>query len=239
MAKVAGERALVAIALALALCGCRVDHYMVVEDQVPLYATATGEQVVARLPRYYHEALEDEPEEIAERVQVRYRGKVAFAPRRAVRTFDYLHPALDGGDGRHAEVARVLREEQLDDVGRGWPRRIQEAVREGEVQHGMTRRQVELAWGWPTTVRKGPGPGEERWIYSSRTRRLVHHRTEGLWYGGTSWGLYPDPLAWHWVDGRADGGWITLRLPVIRERVVSLGPDGRVRHVDVRERPAR
>ncbi len=229
---------LLAAVLVVGLAGCRAHHYVVVEDGAPLYAGAQDDEVLTRLRRLHHEPLRGEPLGAHGRVRVSYGGAVGYAPLHAVKTFDYLDPVFDGGESRDAAIARALREAEVEAVGRGWSPRVREAVREGEVVRGMTRRQVEAAWGWPTTIERAPGPGAERWVYRSRTTRLVRHRSEALWAGDDIWGAYPDPIAWSmWRDQTASGGWITIHVPIVYERVVVIDAAGRVEKVTTRELP--
>jgi hypothetical protein len=225
-------RAFLALAVGL-LVGCHSHHYVVL-DEAPLYASAGSSEEVARLPRYHHEELGEEPEPRNGRVAVRYRGQVGYAPASAVRVFSYLDPALDEGDDRQETIQRELREAQLADLGGGWDADVVEAVRDGEVTRGMTRRQVELAWGWPATVRAGSAGGE-RWIYYHDTYETVQRYVADAWAYPSSYSPY---AGFHWAAVGRRGfycdGWIDVRLPVTEERVVELDARGRVAQVHVR-----
>lgn len=124
--------------------------------------------MLARMPRYHHEPLDERPEAQAARVPITFEGKEGWAERRSIRTFDYLHPALDEGQSRDKAIRRELRELQLADLGAEWSHDDVAAIRAERVLPGMTRLQVEVAWGWPVSVESTGAPGGERWVYRSR-----------------------------------------------------------------------
>lgn len=227
------------------LFGCRAQHYVVLEDQAPLYRDASGDEVVARMPGYHHEAL---PEDVAAapgaaRIPIVFQGQRGYASSGTVRVFDYLDPALDGGDDRREVVRRELREAQLAQVGHDWSPTALEAVRDGRVTTGMTRPQVELAWGWPQTVERGRLPGAERWVYRERSFQIVRHWVDAP-YGFSSFapgaGYLCGPSLWEppghriGLQGYPSMWTYRTRLPVIEERVVEFDADGRVQRVDAR-----
>jgi outer membrane protein assembly factor BamE (lipoprotein component of BamABCDE complex) len=234
-------RGLLVAAAALGLVACAEHHYIVRAESVPLYGSPDGDDVVATLPRYHHEPLDDDPEddEAPGRWRVTYRGEEGWVPRQGVRTFDYLDPAWDGGDEKRAVVGRELREAQLDVVGRDWPAGQRAAVRAARVEPGMTRQQVELAWGWPTTV-EGLATGD-RWVWREAGTRREHRWVEpyptwGLYGGwrGTGWPGCPDDLWWT-AGGGWRGAWVTVDVPVVHEKVVEFDPEtGLVRAADER-----
>ena len=239
------RRLALTLAAALTLAGCHVQHYVVL-DEAPLYADARGGQVVATLPQFHHQALSEEPVRANGRVSLEFRGQRGFAPQEAVRVFRYLDPEWDGGDERRVTVRRALRDAQVRAVGSDWAPRIQDAVRRGEVQAGMTKQQVELAWGWPATVQPDPESGGERWIYRSRGTQTLHRfLSDPFGYPGatlTMTGAYLHQRsfgctrfagrygAWGWPQS----GWVALQVAVTEERTVVLSPKGVVLGVRLR-----
>jgi hypothetical protein len=227
---------------ALALAGCHTHHYVVLEE-APLYADARGDRVLATLPRYHHEALREAPETVAGRVALGFRGRRGYAPRSAVRLFRYLDPGWDGGEEKRAAIRDALRDAQVRAEGSEWSAGVQDAVRRGEVHAGMTRQQVELAWGWPLTVEPDPRSGGERWIYRTQRTETLHRflsdpfsypsASLSLGYYGRSYGC--ERFAgrygtWAWPRS----GWVELRLEVTEERTVVIDPDGEVLGVRIR-----
>lgn len=228
------------ILLSLLTIGCHGHHYVVVGDRTPLYAGPESDAVVTLLPRYHHEALESSPGD-GERVEVSYKGRRGFVPRAKVRLFDYLAPEFDGGEDRDYAVRRELREATLTNMGASWPHAVVSAIRRGDVLRGMTRRQVEVAWGWPVTVQKGDLPGGERWVYVAHTTKTIRQYLSDPWAYPSSCSPYlprggfrDGPWQRPWREDWGQVGWVELRLPVTEERLVELDADGRV--VDVRVR---
>lgn len=245
MASLARLALLVSLA---ALVGCHESSYVVARDGEPLYGSPTGTDVVARLPRYHHEALDEDPvdEAAPSRWRLEYRGQRGWASRAGVRVFEYLSPEWDEGVARDAAVRRELREVQLAEVGRDWSPRTLEAVRNDEVFVGMTRDQVELSWGWPTTVESGPRPGEERWVWRAPRTRTVRQYSPwmgwGGYYGGGfgGWGYYGygggyGPYGWR-DDGWAwRSTWVNVSVPVTEEKIVEFDASGRAVRLDERD----
>jgi outer membrane protein assembly factor BamE (lipoprotein component of BamABCDE complex) len=225
-----GGKAAAVLVLA-AVAGCHSAQYIVVADRTPLYRDAQGGDVVATMPRYHHEDLDEEPDAAAARVHLTFAGQAGWADRAAVRVFDYLDPALDGGADREKAVKQQLRELQLADLGKGWSPDDVAAIRKEEVLVGMTKTQVEVAWGWPVTVEPSPTPGGERWVYRDARVSAVRR-----WGGGggafDAWGASSGWLGRE--DWRGYPTWVTVRVPVTVERVVEFDPDGRVVRVHVR-----
>lgn len=214
-------------ALAALLVGCTQGHYLVRSPDLPLYSTRSGEEVLARLPRFHHEPLpagfEDEDPN-SKRVALSFRGVAGFAPRSGLYLFDYLDPALDEGEDRAEAVATQLRLAQVEAFGGEWPPEVAEAVREGQVFAGMTPRQVEVSWGWPTQVERGPA-GQQRWIYERQGTHLRQVYRPPLGYYG------PQPLlgpAWGY-----DSGWVMVRERFVERRIVSFGGEDTVVSVEV------
>lgn len=219
------------LAVALLLSGCHASHYVVLEADAPLYGDAGGDEVVAYMPRYHHEPLEAAPEEGATRVAVAFDGRRGFADRRSVRVFDYLNPTLDDGADRARKIRREVRELQLSDLGGEWNRDDVEAIRAERILPGMTRTQVEVAWGWPVSVEASAQGGGERWVYRDSQVTAVRRWADNPW--ATTWGNDPE-----WVGHRADSrqcpSWVTVRVPVTVERIVEFDADGKVVRVQVR-----
>ena len=221
---------------ALALAGCHTSHYVVLRDRTPLYAAVDSEQVLAELPLYHHEPLDADEQENG-RVRLRYRDLEGYAPRGGVRLFSYLDPGLDGGVERDQALQRELREAQLSALGEGWPADTVRAIRAEEVLVGMSRRQVELAWGWPVDVEPGEEPDEERWVYKVRTHEVVRHYLDDPW-PTHPWGALPSSYSWQWHPRWANQGWVAIRIPFIEERTVTIGPEGTVTGIRVERTPA-
>jgi hypothetical protein len=212
--------------LAALVVGCTQGHYLVRSPDLPLYSTRTGDQVLARLPRFHHEPLSsesDEPPDSA-RVALSFRGLAGYAPRSGLYLFDYLDPALDEGEDRAEAVATQLRLAQVEAFGSEWPPEVAQAVREGQVLAGMTTRQVEVSWGWPTQVERGPAGGQ-RWIYERQGTHLRQVYRPPLGYYGPQPQLGP---AWGY-----DSGWVMVRERFVERRIVTLGGEGKVVSVEV------
>ncbi len=214
-------RCLILIGLGALLVSCTQGHYLVRSPELPLYSTRSGEEVLARLPRFHHEPLPEGSEEAPDspRVALSYRGQAGFAPRSGLFLFDYLDPALDEGADRAESVAEQLRRAQVDAFGGDWPPEVAEAVREGRVVEGMTPRQVEVSWGWPTQVERGPA-GQQRWIYERQGSQLRQVYRPPLGYYG------PQPLVgppWGY-----DSGWVMVRERFLERRIVTIGAQDRV-----------
>lgn len=226
------RRPATALLLALLIApGCHTPHYVVVEDQAPLYGADEGDEVIARLPRYAHADLEDEPDPDARRVRVTHEGRAGWADRSSVRVFEFLHPFLDDGADRDRVIRREVRELQLADLGEGWDDDAVEAIRNERVIVGMTRTQVEVAWGWPVTVEPGPHGGE-RWIYRESVMKRMRRFADST--STRTWGASPQP----WGADREDvpnyPAWVTVRVPVTIERIVEFDEAGTVTKVKVR-----
>lgn len=233
-----GLERLVLLAGALLLSGCHTHHYLVVQDGAPLYAAPVGDEELARLPRFHHQPLPEAPRREQGRVELRYRGRTGWVAPGAVRLFTYLHPDLDGGEERAEAVGRELRALQVETQGQGWSEPVQEAVKAGEVRRGMTRDQVELAWGWPVTV-EGGGQGGERWVYRVRSEASFDRwQPYDPWCGGPF--PWNDPwcgAGWRWGGCHRPlygGGWAHTVVPVIEERRVEFDAAGKVATVEVR-----
>lgn len=227
----ASPRRAVALAVVLAMAGCRAPHYVVIQDEAPLYADAQGDEVVARMPRYHHEPLEDSPEASAARVPITFDGQAGWAERESIRTFDYLHPTLDEGQSRDKAIRRELRELQLADLGAEWSNDDVAAIRAERVLPGMTRMQVEVAWGWPVSVESTGAPGGERWVYRDCQVTPVRRWVESPW--STTWNDGVAPVG-HRDEWRQYPAWVTVRVPVTIERVVEFDEHGKVTRVQVR-----
>ena len=225
--------------LLVALTGCYGHHALVVSERAPVYAAPRGEQVIGSLPRYHHQPLDDAPEPEARRVSLRFEGRVGWVARPDLRLFDYLDPIWDAGADQRQTVDAELRALELEEVGQDWNPSVVEQVRDGQIEAGFTREQVQVAWGWPPQVEPGAAPGSQRWIYRDRGVRRVRRWIEPFPYGG----FYP---AFRYVPGYgyAPQAWspgfyhprsISLRVPVTIERVVEFDPDGRVVEISRRQ----
>lgn len=219
------------LALALAAGGCRSPHYVVIEHDAPLYADAQGDEVLARMPRYHHEPLEAEPEAGAARVALTFAGQRGWAERETIRTFDYLSPALDDGQSRDQAIRREVRELQLAELGGEWTHDDVAAIRAERVLPGMTRTQVEVAWGWPVSVEPTGAPGGERWVYRDCQVKPVRRWVESPW--SSTWTADPASVG-HRDEWRSYPAWVTVRVPVTVERIVEFDEQGEVTNVRVR-----
>ncbi|MGE0708282.1 MAG: hypothetical protein AB7N76_18570 [Planctomycetota bacterium] len=218
------------ILAALLLASCAEHHYLVLRDQLPLYADAGGEQVLERLPRYHHEPLAGDPEFAGDRVRVSYRGLEGYVPRAGVDLFSYLAPGLDGGEARDEAVFAHLREARLAQVGKDWSPWAVEAVRRGEVLAGMSREQVEVCWGWPTRLEREDGG--ERWVWEAEDVDVIHRYEPSVAYYGYGAWRPGGPPCLPYGGFRGDMVWATYRIPVLDRRVVRFDEKGLVRSVD-------
>jgi len=149
------------------LVGCRVHEYVVTGDEVPLYSTPALDGVVARMPLGHHEAIEKTTDGAA--LKVRFGAREGWARKKDVKELSYLDPTLDGGADREQTVGAAVREALASKTGQEWPAPVRAAVRDGRVAEGMTREQVELAWGWPASIEPLSVPaGGERWVWKHR-----------------------------------------------------------------------
>ena len=192
-------------ALVLLLSACSQTPYLVRGEGVPLYVSPSGGETLATLPRFHHEPLDpDDAEAAGARVRIPFRGQIGYAPRRGLELFNYLDPDLDGGDDRRGTIQERLRLAQVDAYGEDWDPAVAEAARAGEIVRGMTPRQVEIAWGWPTRTEPAPSGGQA-WIYESERVVPVAVFMAGGWQPCSPYGV-----------GRAFGpglgggaGWVT------------------------------
>ncbi|HZV02400.1 MAG TPA: hypothetical protein VFF73_37185 [Planctomycetota bacterium] len=208
------------LALLAFASGCKVHEYVVAKDEVPLYATPTCDRVVDRMPLGHHEAVEDT--DVPDVVKVTFNGRTGYAKKSDLRLLSYMHPQLDEGADREQTVGRAVRDVSVKSVGAEWPDEVKEAIRDGRVLDGMTREQVELAWGWPRTIEPLAVPaGGERWIFRRRGYESFDgapaaarhfHPNRGA---SSTWGLESSPTYY--------------RLPVVEERVVEFAGEKVVR----------
>ncbi|MBL4846310.1 MAG: hypothetical protein JKY65_12345 [Planctomycetes bacterium] len=210
---------------ALLLTGCYQAHYLVQIDQLPLYAAPGSDQVVARLPRFHHEALAGGlPAEGAEFVALSFRGREGFAPRAGLVLFEYLEPEAFGAGDRNRKLRSRLRTAQVEAFGRDWPLEVANAVREGRVFRGMTPHQVEVSWGWPDQVLRGPG-GLQSWVYTQERTHVVQTYRAGAAY------YYSGPLLGpRWGSS---SGWQSRSERYLERRVVTIGPGGTVVGIEI------
>jgi len=202
----------------IALAGCRVHEYVVAKDEVPLYASPTLDKVVDHMPLGHHEHVSDEDSKKGV-VKLEFQGHTGWARASDVKVLSYMHPELDEGADREETVGRAVRDVTVRAAGKDWTDDVKDAVRDGRVLDGMSREQVELAWGWPRTIEPLANPtGGERWIY----RRRGWERLDATY--GASRRFRPahtvQPAPWG-LD--SSSGY--YRLPVIEERVVEFEND--------------
>ncbi len=146
-----------------AASGCRSYHYVVRTDGAPLYADEDGEDVIGRMDQFHHESL-GVGDPTGDRVEVTYQGREGYADPADVRVFSYDSGTFARAQDRNDQVRHNLREVILETTP--WPRRVEAAIRDDRLLKGMTREQVELAWGLPNTiVPDGRGGGGERWVF--------------------------------------------------------------------------
>lgn len=212
-------RPLLTFAALLGLTACTQHHYLVRVPDLPLYATPSGDELLASLPRFHHEPLQVDPDEVSgARIPLSYRGQQGYAPRRGLLLFSYLDPNLDEGRDRVRELRVALREAQLEAFGQAWPEEVKLAIREGHVREGMTPRQVEVAWGWPTEIEETPAK-TLRWTYERQRTEVVQ---EPVAFSGWSYPVLGGP-GW-----RLDYAWTLRHERISERRVVVFGPDQRV-----------
>jgi hypothetical protein len=234
-------------ALALVASGCTTSwHAIVVRDGAPLYADDDRERVIGHLDRLDHATLgRFRPD--GDPVAVKTGGRRGFANRSDLRVFSVDR---DRDDVREV-VFRVRRDVDLE--GRDWPQSVKRAIRQDRVERGMTREQVELAWGRPSSARSLP-EGGERWDFERAVLDITDHVDwtrypggsafhAGYGWGGWGWG-YGGRRGWY--GGPAFGwtytwpAWETVRTRVVHEstvrRSVTFDAEGRVVGFDARER---
>lgn len=219
-----GAAELLLIGLLSCLAGCTQAHYLVRTPELPLYGSPLGDEVVALLPRFHHEALQLEDDPSSPRVALSYRGQAGFAPRQGLALFDYLDPALDEGEDRERVLRQQLRGAQVDAFGKEWEPSLAQAVREGRVMRGMTSHQVEVSWGWPSQVEPGP-TGEQRWIYERRGTQIRQVYRPGLSWSGSHPLLGP---AWG-----PSSGWVMTRERFLERRILTIDAAGQVARIQV------
>lgn len=181
------RKLLAAILLALA-AGCSTNYEGIVRtEDAPLYSDASKTVVIGRMKRLDdvylgHSAPEGDP------VKAKWRDLKGFANRADLRLF--AHPNNDYARGY--AIAQNRREVILE--GKDWPPEVKQAVRENRIENGMTKEQVELAWGRPSAVQPLPGGGEQ-WIFD---RTDVYARDAVAYYGypGGSRFYYSYPYGW-------------------------------------------
>lgn len=198
--------------------GCRVHEYVVAGDEVPLYATPAFDRVVDHMPLGHHERISEEDSKHGV-VKVEFHGRTGYAKASDLKTLSYTRPELDEGADREETVGRAVRDVTVKAAGRDWTDDVKDAVRDGRVTDGMSREQVELAWGWPRTIEPlANPPSGERWIY----RRRGYECLDGTMGSGKRFrpARTSQPSPWGIEPGAG-----YYRLPVIEERVVEFQGD--------------
>lgn len=212
--------------LSVLACGCQVHEYVVAHDEVPLYATPGCDRVVERMPLGHHERVEGADDDHGV-VKVTFNGRTGYAKKSDVNLLSYVHPELDEGQDREETVGRAVRDVTVSSAGKDWGDDTKEAIRDGRVLDGMTREQVELAWGWPRTIEPLANPsGGERWIY----RRRGYEYLDSV--SGSSHRFRPSRYAACGPYAFESGG-AYYRLPVVEEKIVEFR-DGKVARSYVR-----
>lgn len=175
------------VAFSALAAGCTEHRYVVRRDGAPLYRDRGRGEVLARMER-----LDDgyagwrRPDDRQSLIEVRYAGRAGFAERKDLRLFSCEDDPWDRARAIHENRREVILE------GKDWPAPLQQAIREGRVENGMTREMVQLAWGRPAESTPLEG-GAERWSYY-RTRREVFEDVRYDWYPypsfsyGVGWG---------------------------------------------------
>ncbi|MEZ6187083.1 MAG: hypothetical protein R3F62_18995 [Planctomycetota bacterium] len=212
--------------LLLPLLGCSAQHYLVSSEAAPLYDGDGA--VVATLSRYDSGRIEDDS---GPRLEVESRAGGGFLDRSDVRVFRALEPAWDGGADERAQRATALRALRVELEGRGWSPAAQQAVVEGKITRGMTREQVEVAWGWPERI--DPSPQGEVWIYERQGTSVQRVDPPYLWPYGYGYGF---GVGWRRGYAGFYGPWrpwqrMRLELPVLREFSVAFDHEGVVTQV--------
>jgi hypothetical protein len=217
MLRVASLAALLILVVATA-SGCRVHEYVVAREEVPLYATPLLDKVVDRMPLGHHERI-SEADEKRGVVKVEFHGRTGYARVSDLKMLSYMHPELDEGADRDDTVGRAVRDVTVKAAGTDWTDDVKDAVRDGRVTDGMTREQVELAWGWPRTIEPLANPaGGERWIYRRRGYECLDSTLSAAKRFRPARSTQPGPWS-------LDSAGAYYRLPVIEERVVEFSGD--------------
>jgi hypothetical protein len=197
--------------------GCRVHEYVVARDEVPLYATPMLDKVVDKMPLGHHERITNTEKRGV--VKVEFHGRTGYAKASDLKVLSYTHPELDEGADREESVGRAVRDVTVKAAGKDWTDDVKDAVRDGRVVDGMTREQVELAWGWPRTIEPLANPsGAERWIYRRRGYECLDSTLSAAKRFRPARTTQPSPWG-------LDGAQSYYRLPVIEERVVEFTGD--------------
>lgn len=207
----------VLLVLAGLMSGCRVHEYVVAREEVPLFATPLCDKVVEKMPLGHHERIS-----ASERrgvVKVEFHGHTGYAKVSDLKVLSYMHPELDEGADREETVGRAVRDVTVKAAGKDWNDDVKDAVRDGRVTDGMSREQVELAWGWPRTIEPLANPsGGERWIYRRKGYETLDSTLSANKRFRPARTTQPGP----WSLDSAGGYY---RLPVIEERVVEFSGD--------------
>jgi hypothetical protein len=179
--------------------GCQVHEYVATRDGVPFFATSSLERVVDRVPLGHHERILEE-EERDPALRVEYNGRTGYVRKDDVSELTYVHPVVDGGTNKEDRVGRAVRSAIVSVEGKTWPASVQEAICEGRVDAGMNHEQVEVSWGWPTSIEPLEVPGGERWVYrrhgwgslDPRHRRFSpHFQSHARRTGGDGYAEFP------------------------------------------------
>jgi hypothetical protein len=179
---------LVGAALLLLAAGCSTNYDGIVRvEDAPLFGDESRTIVIARMKRFDdvylgHSAPESNP------LKAKWHDLKGYANAQDLRIFSY--PNNDYARGY--AVAQNRREVVLE--GKDWPEPTKQAIRENRIENGMTKEQVELAWGRPNSVRPLP-PAGEQWVWD---RNEVFARDEVAYYGwpGGSRFYYAYPYGW-------------------------------------------
>ncbi len=173
-------------ALAAAGAGCTDYHYIVRTEDAPLYADEYRSSIIERMERLSDGHIgHGEPE--GDPIEIEYAGREGWANREDLLIVSFPHGDYGAAD---ESIRRARREIILE--GKEWPAEAKQAIREDRLLQGMTKEQVQLAWGRPTSIRPlapapGGAPGGEAWTYQHihvQVHDDVHwYPTFGAWYG--------------------------------------------------------
>lgn len=211
--------------LAIWLSACSTNyHYIVRTEDAPLYADETRSMIIARMERFEDGYIGHSPPE-GDPIEIEYRGIEGWANREDLRIFAYPN-----NDYARAEAVALNRREVILE-GKDWPPSIKQAIRESRLEKGMTREQVELAWGHATHVSPiaPQDGGGERWVFE-HTEWDVHEHVDYLRTPGFSTFYYGYPCGWGYVYEFPyyEPVYYRTYYPRLRRRTATFDAEGRL-----------
>ena len=220
------QKAFALIMLAAVLClgaGCKSYHYIVRTNGAPLYEDDDRREIATKMERLEDGVVKDLDEDP---VKIRYRGMTGYANRKDIRVF-----RCDEREARNHDHTVFWNRREVHLEGKDWPEGVKQAIRDSRVENGMTREQVELAWGRPTGTQSLEG-GAEKWTFT-RTKWNVHedvhydYRPGGprMIYGYGPWG---PSFGYGYEFSRYEPHYYRTYYAREERRSVTFGADGKV-----------